>query len=453
MSGPTAKLLISPRFCHGVTFQASACYEHRMAMAESVPAVPNPAEIEGAIQRARQGRKLWRLLGFLAIAAALLGGVGWWWRGRTRVSTERYITATMTAGDVVETVQSTGQVKPLTEVQVGAQVSGRVTAVHVDFNSLVHRGDVLAEIDPALIGSQVEAIGAQIGAARAAVARAKANMATSEATAKRIRNLASEGVASKAELDNAEGALLVAKSEIAATEAQVSQLEAQLRSSKTNLAYTKVYSPIDGIVINRGVDPGQTVAASFQTPTLFVIAENLTKMRVFADIDEADVGKLKESMDAEVAVDAFPNERFAGKVNQLRYNPFNVSGVVTYAAVIEVANPDLKLRPGMTATVTIRTSEAKATTRIPNAAIRYKPTPPKDGPPPERLPTVEPGKARIYVLSEQEKGKETAEARIIDIGISDGSYTVTKTDLSNLKIIIDESDESPSMKGRGPRMF
>ncbi len=275
--------------------------------------------------------------------------------------------------DVVEQVQSTGNVKPLTEVQVGAQVSGRVVKVLVDFNSKVEKGDLLAEIDPQLYGAQVSQSGAQLKASKAALQRSKASLATAEANLKRAQKLFDSGLSSQADLDQIKGTRDVAKADVAAAQAQIGQIRAQLSSARTTLAYAKIYSPIDGVVINRTVDPGQTVAASFSAPVLFVIAQDLRKMQVLAEIDEADVGRLGEKMKAEVVVDAFPGEKFNGQVSQVRYSPNNVQGVVTYSAVIDVDNPDLKLRPGMTATVTIRTQEALGAVAIPNAALRFRP--------------------------------------------------------------------------------
>jgi HlyD family secretion protein len=212
------------------------------------------------------------------------------------------------------------------------------------------------------------------------------------------------------------------------------------------------------VIVSRTVEPGQTVAASFQSPVLFIIAQDLKKMRVLADIDEADVGRLKETMSADVTVDAFPGETFQGKVTQVRYSAQVVSGVVTYAAVVDVDNPHLKLRPGMTATVTIRTAEAKGVTRIANAALRFKPSPKldKDGKPvPEPpQPKLPPGKGRIHVIVDATLGQEKIEQRVVEIGITDGVNTVLKTELGDAKLVIDETDEgAKGANKRGPRFF
>jgi HlyD family secretion protein len=420
---------------------------------------PSNSKARAALERdlGRVDRRKWlRWLGILLGIAVLGFGASRWYVRTRPPPPPKYVTAEITKGDVFETVQSTGQVKPLTEVQVGAQVSGRVTKVYVDFNSKVKAGDLLAEIDPTLFGAQIDTNRAQLAAATASVTRAESNLATAKQRVDRAKKVVAEGVGSQADLDTAQGAYDVAIADVAAAKAQVAQIGAVLRSSKTNLDYTRIFSPIDGIVINRAIDPGQTVAASFQAPTLFVIAQDLRKMRVLADIDEADVGRLAESMMAEVRVDAFPGESFKGVVSQVRYSPFNVSGVVTYAAVVEVDNPDIKLRPGMTATVTIRSAEAKDVSRVPNSTLRYKPSPPMDNQgkpiPQTPLPPLAPGKGRVYVLTDATLGAEKTELREVDIGITDGLYTVLKTDLGAVKVVTDETDDAGG-KPKPRRMF
>jgi HlyD family secretion protein len=397
------------------------------------------------------GRKWLRRLIVLAVIAAVIGAAVAWRIKTAPPPPSRYILAELTTGDVVETVQSTGQVKPRSEVQVGAQVSGRLTKVNVDFNSRVKAGDVLAEIDPTLFSAQIEGSRAQLMSAAASVRRAEANLVGAKQRLDRARKLVAEGLGTQADVDAAAAAYDIGLAEIAAAKAQIAQTTAQLKSGQTSLDYTKIFSPIDGVVINRAVDEGQTVAASFQAPVLFVIANDLAKMRVFADIDEADVGKVKEGMSSEIGVDAFPGETFLGKVEQVRFSPASASGVVTYAAVIDVENPELKLRPGMTASVVVRSAEAKGARRLPNAALRFKPSPPRDDKgkpiPQEPLPKLEKGKGRVWVLSDETPGKEKIEPRIVDVGITDGIYTVLTTDLGGAKVVRDETDVEPK-KGR-----
>jgi HlyD family secretion protein len=414
---------------------------------------PDPARGPRPLERelSRVGSSRWVRRGIVVIVLAIAIAGFMVWRAKTAPpAPAKYITAAVSVGDVLETVQSTGQVKPLTEVQVGAQVSGRVTKVHVDWNSIVKKGALLAEIDPSLIDTQLEAIRAQISAGTANLSRAEASLVAASQRRDRAKKLTQEQIGTQADLDAAEASYDVAIADVATAKAQITQLRAQLRSSQTNLDYTRVYSPIDGVVINRAIDPGQTVAASFQAPTLFVIAEDLQKMRVLADIDEADVGRLREGMAAEVKVDAFPGEPFKGTVSQVRFSPINVSGVVTYAAVILVDNPELKLRPGMTATVTIRSAEALGVKRLPNAALRYKPSPPldKDGKaiPEPPLPPLAPRTGRIYVVTDSTLGSEKAEARVVDVGITDGVHTVVLSELGDAKVVTDEADAKKEQK-------
>ena len=411
-------------------------------------------KLEGELRAVEGGRKwLRRLVVFLVVAGAIAGFAIY------RIKTAppppaKYLTADLSTGDIIETVQSTGQVKPVTEVEVGAQVSGRVVKVNVDFNDEVKAGDVLAEIDPTLFSAQIDSSAAQLAAANAAVTRAGANVDTAKTRLDRTRQLTAAGVGSQADLDAAQGAYDVAVADVSSAKAQVAQIGAQLRSSKTNLDYTRIISPINGVVINRTIDPGQTVAASFQAPVLFNLAQDLRRMRVFADIDEADVGRLKEGMGADITVDAFAAETFGGKVSQVRYSPVTTAGVVTYSAVIDVDNPALKLRPGMTATVSIRSAEAKGVRRVPNSALRFKPSPKVDDKGnkvvEEPLPKLEPGTARLYVFTDETPGKEAIEPRVVEIGISDGVNTELKTDLGTTKIVRDETDAANPSKKKGP---
>jgi HlyD family secretion protein len=407
-------------------------------------------ELEKELSRV-DGKKWLRRLGMLVAGAAVIAG-GAVWRVKTAPKPPaKYVLAATSQGEVAETVQSTGQVQPLTQIQVGAQVSGRITKVFVDFNSKVKSGDVLAEIDPTLFGAAIDQNRALMDSAQAQVVHAEATVVTAKQRLDRAKKLVTEGIGSQSDLETAQGASDVAIADLAAARANVIQSNAALRSSRTNMEYTRIFSPIDGVVITRSIDPGQTVAASFQAPVLFVIAQDLRKMRVLADVDEADVGKLKEDMNAEVRVDAFPGEKFKGIVSQVRYSPNTNSGVVTYSAVIDVDNPDVKLRPGMTATVSIRTAEAKGVTRVPNASLRFKPSPPldKDGKkiPQDPLPALAAGKGRIYVLTDEKPGAEKAEMKEVDIGITDGINTVLKTDLGGAKLVVDENDDPSKKKG------
>ncbi|HLK40853.1 MAG TPA: efflux RND transporter periplasmic adaptor subunit [Polyangiaceae bacterium] len=380
----------------------------------------------------------------------------------------KYVTATVTLGDVVEKVQATGTVQPLLQVSVGAQVNGRVTQVLVDFNSVVKKGQVLAEIDPLIYGTQVNAQAANLAAQRAQLEQAKAAAASNKAQAEtariafeRTEKLFQQNLASRADLDTAQGNYDAARATyeaalaaVGSSQATIAAQAAQLNQSTANLGYTKIYSPVDGVVVTRGIDPGATVVASFQSPVLFVIAQDLRNMRVLADVDEADVGKIQAGMDADCIVDAFPGDVFHGKVEQIRFSPNNVSGVVTYPAVVDVDNPDEKLRPGMTTTITVRSHEARGVPRLPNAALRYRPTAPKgpDGAPvplPPEAPLAK-GQGRAWILTNDKPGDEKEEAHVLSIGITDGMFTEVKDPAFPVgtKLITDETDVSELLKKR-----
>jgi HlyD family secretion protein len=424
------------------------------------------AELKTALA-AQEGTRRWagRIALAGAVAIAVAGGAVWNSKHRPPAA-PRFLMAEATLGDVVERVQATGTVQPLLQVNVGAQVNGRVTQVLVDFNSVVKKGDVLAEIDPLIYGTQVNAQAANLAAQRAQLEQAKASAASAKAQAmtarvayERTQRLFEQNLASHADLDTAKGNYdaVAAQSEAAsanvdAQTASIGAQKAQLSQLTANLGYTKIYSPVDGVVVTRGIDPGATVVASFQAPVLFVIAKDLRKMRVLADVDEADVGKVQDGMPADCVVDAFPGDVFRGQVWQIRYSPNNVSGVVTYSAVVDVDNPEEQLRPGMTTTITVRTHEAHGVPRIPNAALRYKPSLPvgPDGKP-TPLPLEPPlakGRARVWVITADKPGDEKDEMRTISVGITDGIYTeVTEGSLAlGTKVVTDETDADESKK-------
>lgn len=394
-----------------------------------------------ALERELNARRR-RRVGKLVVAVLLLGGAGLALRAyqqrKVPAPPPPFVTALVESRDLIESIESSGRLKPLNEVQVGTQVSGRVVRVHVDFNGVVKKGDLLAEIDPSLFGAQVSQAAGQLSTAQAQLLRAQASEDSLRTVLRRAQSLSAEGLTSQAELEQAQAQLAVASADAVAAKAAIRGLRAQLASANTTLAYTKIYSPIDGIVISRAVDPGQTVAASFSAPVLFVIARDLAEMQVLADVDEADVGKVGEGMGAAVRVDAFPEQSFAGTVTQIRYSPTEVQGVVTYAAVIDVKNDALKLRPGMTVTVTITTHKVKAVPAVRNAALRFKPKDVEAAGPRKEL---EPGQRRVYVLDpsaaaetatsaptgdSEAPPKQKVTPQLVRVGISDGTWTELK---------------------------
>lgn len=382
------------------------------------------ARLERELASQARTRWLWRIAIPIAIALVWFGYRAWG-KANEPPPKPRFVESAVEARSVVQLVESTGRLKPLTEVQVGAQVSGRVVRVLVDFNSRVKKGDLLAEIDPQLFGAQVGQVASQLKVAEANVGRARSRVQATTLDLQRIRNLHNEGIASKGELDQATSAYDVAVAELAAAEANISGLKSQLVSARTTLEYTKIHSPIDGVVVNRSIEPGQTVAANFAAPVLFVIAQDLSKMQVLADIDEADVGKLAEHMPAKISVDAFLGEHFQGRVTQIRYSPNQVQGVVTYSAVIDVDNPESKLRPGMTATVSVTTKEAKDVPAVRNSALRFKPDTEE-----LQLQPLQFGQGRVFQVSGGAVGSEEVAAKVISVGITDGVWTQVTSGLS-----------------------
>jgi len=264
-------------------------------------------------------------------------------------------------------------------VQVGSQVSGRIKALAVDYNDKVRKGQLLAMIDQDLYKAVLENARANRMAAQATLAGSRVQAANAKLTFDRSKQLLERGIVAQAEFDTAKAAYDAGGAGVDAAAAALEQAKAQESQAQLNLSYTEIISPINGIVISRNVDVGQTVAASLQAPVLFLLAEDLKKMQVDTSIAEADVGKLRDGMDATFTVDAFPYDRFKGTIRQIRNNSTTVQNVVTYDAVIDVENPELKLRPGMTANVTVVIAERESVLRVPNAAMRFRPPAPPPG--------------------------------------------------------------------------
>jgi len=310
----------------------------------------------------------------IAAAAAALVVAVVAWRGSTGNKPKTQMETTrLERGRIVAKVTASGTLSAIVTVQVGSQVSGRIAELRADFNSSVSKGQLIAKIDPALFLATVEQQRANLAAAQGNLAKAKAQAVDAQRQADRSQALAAKKLIAQADADTAQSNADALAAGVAAAEGQVAQTRAALHSAEVNLAYTDIRSPTSGVVISRNVDVGQTVAASLSAPTLFVIAEDLAKMQVDTSVAEADVGRLKAGMEATFTVDAYPSEAFKGKVRQVRNAPQTVQNVVTYDAVIDVDNPDLKLKPGMTANVTFVYAEKGDILRVPNAALRFKP--------------------------------------------------------------------------------
>ena len=287
---------------------------------------------------------------------------------RGRSQPEKYRTVRVDRGDITMTVAATGAISAVTTVQVGSQVSGIIARLHADFNSRVTKGQLLAELDPTPFEQAIEQ-------QRASVDKAKVDAANAKIAFARQDKLLKQGLAAQADYDNAKAAADSAAAQVALAQASLGQAE-------TNLKYSKIVSPIDGVVVNRAYDVGQTVAASFQAPTLFTIAQDLTKMQVQADVDESDIGRIRIGQPVHFTVDAFPERVFQATVSQIRLNATVNQNVVTYPVIVAVENPDLNLRPSMTANITIDVATDHDKLRIPNAALRFKPAVAAGGGPP-----------------------------------------------------------------------
>ena len=312
----------------------------------------------------------------IVIVLATLGITAYGYLGfRTTEFVPEVSTVPLALGDVVDTVGATGALEAVTTVQVGSQVSGIIDALYADYNSIVRAGDVIARLEPSLFESQVEQSRANLARSDADVERLSVALQDARTQLRRSEELASQDLIAESELEAAQVAVRSAQAQVQSAEAGVIQSRASLNQSEVNLGHTVITAPIDGIVIARQVDVGQTVAASMSAPELFIIAADLTEMQVIANIDESDVGRIRPGQPVTFTVDAYAAEEFDGTVSQIRLEPVVLQNVVTYATVIDVPNNDLRLKPGMTATVTLEISRRENVLRVPNSALRFRPTP------------------------------------------------------------------------------
>lgn len=310
----------------------------------------------------------------LAIAAVvMLIGIGLWRWFSAAPPPLQYKTVLVDRGSVVSTVTATGTVNPVVSVQVGSQVTGKIKELYVDFNSIVKKGQLIAQIDPSLFQARVLSARASLKTARGNLAKARAQLAQRTLELNRMETLRAQQFVPQSDLDLARTNHKDASAQVEVTEAQIDQAAAALSLAELDLGYTKIYSPEDGIVISRKVDVGQTVVASLQAPMIFVIAKDLTKMQVIANVSESDIGGVAEGKAAQFTVDAFPTDPFQGVVSQVRNAPVSIQNVVTYDVMIDVDNRELKLKPGMTANVSIVTATKDRVVRVPNTALRFKP--------------------------------------------------------------------------------
>jgi len=361
------------------------------------------------------------------LTLALLGGLGaggWYTYQRYNAKSDvpAFLTKALERGNITRTVAATGTIEPIVKTIVGSEVSGNITQWHVDFNQPVKAGEVLAEINPDLFQTARDRAAAQLAIAEASARELEVRYNDAAREEKRIEGLHRINNASENEMLVAQMEAAASKAAWDAAKAQIEAARATFNEAEADLNRTLVRSPIDGVVIARNVENGQTVAAAMQAPELYVIAADLKKMQVNANVSEADIGQLREGGPATFRVDAYPSRTFDGQISQIRYNATDVDGIVTYTTLIQVNNDDLALRPGMTANVTFETARAQDVVRIPNAALRFDPNPPAMGGfrrPPQKGPGYR--KPKVFMLV---NGKPVA--REVEIGMSDGSFTELK---------------------------
>ncbi len=452
-------------------------------------------------------------LATVAGGAVLVLAAGWWWYGHGSQAVQ-FRTSPVERGDIRSSISATGNTNAVVTVQVGSLVSGNIEALYADFNTKVKKGQLVAEIDPQMFQARVDQAKANLDAARAAVmnaqasrqkveadiAAAQANVANQKANLAKAKSgvqdakvkldrraqLTKEGVLSREDLETAQATYdqavalqdaaqaqvdasqkqvlstlaqrEVAAAQIRSAEAEVKQMSAALEQAQTDLDHTRIVAPVDGTVVARSMDVGQTVAASFQAPTIFQIAQDLTKMQVDTNVDEADVGRVAMGQPVTFTVDAYPNQVFRGAVSQIRKAPINVQNVVTYDVVVAVANPDLKLFPGMTANVKVLTDTVENALKVPNAALRYRP-PETALSASSSVHAAGPGRQQptVWVLGQDGRPRAVQ----VKLGITDGSYTqvqsgdlhdgdkVIVSDVSKAQAGASRSGSAPRMRGPG----
>lgn len=372
------------------------------------------------------GKRRWLIA---VVFGAAVAAAGAWWFVQHWSADPSYITARVRRAPIAAEVTATGTLQPLTTVLVGTYVSGRIQEIDVDYNTSVRKGQRVAKIDPAPFEVKVMRAEAELATAQARVRKAQAELRLKEATLQRQERLRADRVTAEEELDTARSAHAQAVAQLALEEASVMQAQAARAEARVNFEYTDIISPVDGVVLSRNVDVGQTVAASFQTPTLFVIAEDLTKMQVNANVSESDIGPVKPGQQATFSVDAYPSRVFHGTVVQVRNDPVIIQNVVTYDALVDVDNHDLALKPGMTATVTLTIEKKKEALVVSRRALRFRPAQTEAGsaPPQDRDAGV--GGARVWLVVDGQlqpvdvevgiRGNEDAE--IVAGGVAEGT--------------------------------
>jgi len=337
----------------------------------------NNAELSKVLASEKHASGRWKIYVVLAVVVVAIGAFFWWRSATSSRDATTYVTEPVKRGDIRVTVSATGNLEPTNEITIGSELSGTITDVNVDTNDTVKAGQPLAKLDTSKLDQQTECSRATAAAAAARVAQTQATVVESEATLSRLKKLkdASGGkLPSEAEMDTAIAAAARAHADLDSADADVRQAQANVGTNESDLKKSVILSPIDGIILTRNVEPGQTVAAAMTAPELFVVAENLENMKLEVAVAEADIGKVKAGQTAAFTVDAWPDRSFRATVKKVEYGSAVTDNVVTYKTVLEVSNDDLSLRPGMTATSEISVAEAKDAFIVPNAALRFDPT-------------------------------------------------------------------------------
>jgi HlyD family secretion protein len=314
-----------------------------------------------------------RLVLVLVAVTAVTASVAAYYRTTASSAAPAFMTVPASRGDVVETVEATGTLQAVTTVQVGTQVSGTIQSLHADYNTRVRKGQVIARLDPSLLQAQVEQAQATVVRLEADVERSRVMLEDAQVKLRRARDLFAAQLIPAIDVENADATVRQAEASLKSAQAQVTQALGSVNQARVNLNHSIITAPVDGIVISRSVDVGQTVAASMSAPTLFVLAKDLAEMQVNASIDEADIGRIESGQTVTFRVDAYPRDVFKGTVSQVRLEPTVAQNVVSYVTVIDVPNPEHKLKPGMTANVTVEVARADNVLRVPNAALRFRP--------------------------------------------------------------------------------
>ena len=330
---------------------------------------------------AKNNRRNLRRIGTIIVACALAIAALWWWQHRDAAGDTGFRTTTVEQGDIRVAISATGTLSAISTVTVGSQVSGQVTDVLVDFNDKVAKGQVIARIDPSTYEAQIAQGNAQVASAQAQLRQAQASLRNAELDYQRKAALGGQQLVAKSDVDLARAARDQAQAQVSSAQAQIRQQAASTQTTRVNLNRTVIRSPVDGVVLTRTIEPGQTVAASLQAPELFTIAEDLSKMKIELAVDESDIGQVREGQAVTFTADAFPNRQFRGTVEQVRLSATTTSNVVTYPVVVTVDNSDGTLLPGLTVNAEIEVSKRSGILKVANAALRYKPADNGDAPP------------------------------------------------------------------------